>query len=358
VLIPAIALLGRYLLIPVLGSETPFVLLYPSVLVVAWWAGRGPALITIAIGSAGSMYLLIDPRYSLEGSALTDVLNVALATIVLLLIAGVTTALQAARQRAERLVERERGLQAQQRELLLVRDAFASMMGHELRTPITVILGQAQLMARQPSLPPALAEAALDIKEESERLHLLTEDLLILNRGEAGIEVAPEPVLVHRIVERIVGDSRQRLPSRPIAVHIESHLPPALADNTYVEQIIRNLLSNAIKYGRPKATIAIEVRHTGQMAHVAVTNEGVTVPEGDEARIFDLFYRSEATAGGRPGTGVGLYVTRSLATAMRGRVWAERRPTGMRFHLQLPLASGDDGCDPGEPACHSGGASR
>jgi signal transduction histidine kinase len=358
VLIPAIALLGRYLLIPVLGTETPFVLLYPSVLLVAWWAGRGPALIAIAIGSVGSLYLLIDPRYSLEGSALTDVLNVALATIVLLLIAGVTTELQAARHRAEGLVESERRLLAQQRELLLVRDAFASMMGHELRTPITVILGQAHLMVRQPTLPPALAEAALDIKEEAERLHLLTEDLLILNRGEGGIEVSTEPVLIHRIVERVVADSRQRLPSRTIAVDIESHLPPALADNTYVEQIIRNLLSNAIKYGRTAATIAVEVRHAGEVAHVAITNDGVTVPEGDEARIFDLFYRSAATAGGRPGAGIGLYVTRSLATAMRGRVWAERRPTGMRFHLELPLAPGDDGRDPGEPACRGGGASR
>jgi two-component system sensor histidine kinase TorS len=338
-----VALLARYLLVPLFGDATPFILLFPAVLLVAWWAGRGPALVATAICSLGSLLLLTEPRFTPFVTGWQDILNIALLTAVLLLIASVTTALREARERAERLVERERRLVAEQRELVRVRDAFANMLAHELRTPITVILGQAHVAARQPSLSPALADAIGDITAEAERLHLLAEDLLVLNRGETGIEILPEPVLVQRIISRVVTAFDRRVPERRIVTDVAPDLPPASGDSTYVEQIIRNLLSNGIKYGRSDAPIRVTAQPTERWVHVTVANDGDPVPAGDETRIFELFYRSATTAGGRSGAGVGLYVTRSLATAMHGRVWAERLPTGMSFHLQLPLADADAG---------------
>jgi signal transduction histidine kinase len=341
VLMPAMALGARYLLVPVLGDATPFILLFPAVLLVAWWAGRGPALVACAISCLGSLVLFTQPRFSPFVTSWQDILNIALLAAALLLIVGVSMALRDARERAERLVESDRQLLVEQRELVRVRDAFANMLAHELRTPITVIMGQALVAARQPSLTPSLAEAIGDIAIEAERLHLLTEDLLVLNRGDASIEFVPEPILVQRILSRVVTTLRQRLPGILIEMDVAPDLSPASADSTYVEQILRNLLSNAIKYGRPDAWILVAAEQTEGCVRVSITNDGEPVPEGDETRIFELFYRSAATASGRSGAGVGLYVTRSLATAMDGSVWCERLPTGMRFHLQLPIAVAD-----------------
>jgi signal transduction histidine kinase len=137
----------------------------------------------------------------------------------------------------------------------------------------------------------------------------------------------------------VVADVVRRFGS-VIDTDIEPGIPVVLADSTYLEQILRNLLTNAAKYGRSGSQIAIRAYMTGDGVVISVANIGDPVAVGDEERIFELFYRAPDTSGAAPGAGVGLFVTRSLATAMGGRVWAERRSDGMTFHLVLEVAPG------------------
>jgi signal transduction histidine kinase len=124
------------------------------------------------------------------------------------------------------------------------RDAFIGMLSHELRTPITTIYGTAQVL-RRPLGPEASRELIDDLAAETDRLYRLVEDLLVLSRFERGrLDVASEPVLVHRVVHAALARTAAQHRDLRVEVDAPPGLPPALADATYLEQIIRNLASN------------------------------------------------------------------------------------------------------------------
>ena len=152
----------------------------------------------------------------------------------------------------QRRLEEERDqLLADERRAGEFRDAFVDVISHELRTPITTILGLTQILARPGRVDDVATRTALlqDVRAESERLHRLVEDLLVLSRMERGILVADtEPLEPRRMLQRIVGNEALELPSLKIELEVEPGLPIVAGEETYVEQIVRNLLGNAAKY--------------------------------------------------------------------------------------------------------------
>ena len=122
-------------------------------------------------------------------------------------------------------------------------------------------------------------------------------------------------------------------------------LPPVSGDRTYLEQVVRNLVANAAKYSPPTSTVEVkaEVR-PGEIA-VLVLDEGPGFATDEAANLFDLFYRSPATAKKASGAGIGLYVARALIEAMGGRIWAHVRPEGgAEFGFTVPILESE-----GEP---------
>jgi signal transduction histidine kinase len=221
------------------------------------------------------------------------------------------------------------------KERATLRDAFVGVMSHELRTPVTTIYGAAKLLAKAPHRDD-LETLVEDIDEEATRLLRITEDLLVLARAEHGtIEIEREPILVQRIVPRVVADVRSRYPAMEITVEVGEE-PPAAGDPGAVHQVLNNLLVNAVKYA---AGAPIRVRTTSADGRVGfiVEDEGPGLPPADLPHVFQLFFRSQQNANRTAGTGIGLFVVQQLVEAMGGSVRAYRRePRGLGFEVLLP----------------------
>jgi PAS domain S-box-containing protein len=222
-----------------------------------------------------------------------------------------------------------------------VRETFIGVLSHELRTPVTTIFGGAKLLARERSTLDEETRRGIfrDIHEEAERLQRLVEDVVALNRfGEDVGEIGREPVLMQRLLPRVVQSEDGRWPGVIFQLRIVSGLPTVSADPTYVEQVVRNLLANAAKYGGLGSAVVIEAERGDGEVLVRVLDDGPGFPIEERDRLFELFYRSARTATTAGGAGIGLFVCARLVAAMGGRIWAEPRPTGgAEFGFALPV---------------------
>ncbi len=237
-------------------------------------------------------------------------------------------------------------LLAAERHVQRIRDAFIEVLSHELRTPMTTIVGGAELLERGRLSAERTLELAHDVREEAERMIRLIEDLLVLSRAERGsLEISDEPVLVQRLVDRVVREAQRRQPVLVIDVALPVDLPPVRGELTYVEQVLRNLVGNAAKYGPAGGPIRVEGSVVGDHVEIGVLDSGPGIQDDDLERVFELFYRSRETASRVSGAGIGLFVCRQLVELMDGRIWCRPRPGGgseFGFSLPLELGDGDD----------------
>ncbi|HEY5520117.1 MAG TPA: ATP-binding protein [Candidatus Limnocylindrales bacterium] len=326
------------------GSNAGFVIYIPAVAMAAWYRGfLAGILVTVLIALADTL-LFLPPLFIIAVDVRSDQIR-----LIAFLAGGVAVSYLSHRLRNERdrarveSAERRRALQeaAQAREDLArlihterraseLRDAFNGIISHELRTPITAIYGGAKLLARRDREldPDVRRELVADLEAETDRLYRLVEDLLVLSRSERGsIERADDPVVVARVVERVVRSEQERWPGVKFIAET-GMATTARGDDTYVEQVLRNLLSNAAKYSSTGSTIRVIVDETAEGIRVRVLDEGAGLDPAETSRLFELYYRSPVTAGITGGAGIGLYVCRALVEAMGGRIWATPRPEG------------------------------
>ncbi len=221
------------------------------------------------------------------------------------------------------------------REAEAIHDAFIDVTAHELKTPLTTLLGSLQALGKYTELS---GEVRLDLVEdaamETERLIHFVNDLLVLSRVERGVQfVADEPLLLDHLLKSVVAREFARSGISP-TLRLSGSLPVVRGEATYVEQIVSNYLRNALKYGRPPIDIGVDVENEGVTVRVLDRGEGFTSkPE----ELFDLYFR-EGRARSQAGAGIGLFVCRELAKMMDGRVWAANRSGGgAEFGLWLPL---------------------
>ena len=225
-------------------------------------------------------------------------------------------------------IDRRRRTEAE-REAQDINRAFIGVVSHELRTPITTIYGGAKMLRRLDADDRERAGILTDLEADAERLYRLTEDLLVLTRLERrDLEVASEPVLLSRLIERVVASEMKRWPMMEAQVELPVELDPVAGEDNYVEQVLRNLIGNAAKYSPAGSTIEVVVEPEGEEVAVRICDRGPGIRDEDPERLFSLFYRSPATAQQASGAGIGLFVCRELVRAMGGRIWARRRPDG------------------------------
>jgi PAS domain S-box-containing protein len=226
------------------------------------------------------------------------------------------------------------------------REAFVDVISHELRTPITTIMGLAQILSRPGRSDDDETRSGLleDVRSESERLHRLVEDLLVLSRIERGrLEIEPEPLEPRRLLERAVAHEARELPSIEVETELELDLPIVAGEATYIEQIVRNLLGNAAKYCPDGSRVVVSAQKHDGHVEVRVCDDGPGIPPASIDRIFELFYRDPQSAKIVAGSGIGLFVCASLVEAMGGRIWARRRPEGgSEFGFTLRALEADE----------------
>ena len=169
----------------------------------------------------------------------------------------------------------------------------------------------------------------------------MVENLLVLARVERGVTLkGQEPVLLQRLLPRIVADEARQWPSLTLELNVADDIPTVAGDESFIDQVLRNYLTNAGKYGPADGTVRIDVsaRHDAGDVEIAVRDAGAGIDDAEATRLFDLFFRSSSVASKKSGSGIGLFVSRHLVEGMGGRVWARSRPEGgNEFGFSLPI---------------------
>ncbi|HET7420073.1 MAG TPA: HAMP domain-containing sensor histidine kinase [Candidatus Dormibacteraeota bacterium] len=220
---------------------------------------------------------------------------------------------------------------------------FLANVSHELKTPLTSLIGFSQALVDGSLRTDAeRTRAATIVHEESERVLRMAQELLDLARVEAGsISMHITSVDLHGQLQQEMEMVRPRADARhlELKVSIADDVPPVAADPERLHQVLDNLFDNAAKYAADGSTVAVMARLSGGSVETIVANAtGRHRPDPD--RMFDRFYRADpARTSAAGGVGLGLAISRELATAMKGRLWADFDDTGnLRLHLLLPAA--------------------
>ena len=239
------------------------------------------------------------------------------------------------------------GANAELQRLDELKSMFVSIAAHELRTPLSAMLGYLEMLLDEEA--GALNEVQRDylevIEGSARRLHTVTSELLDVTRIEAGrVELVLQATDLAAVVETAIREVKSELDGRQhhLALRVMPELPPALCDRARAVQIVGNLLSNATKYTLPGGRISVAVGRDDNegFLHLSVADTGVGIPPEDQARIFERFFRAQsATLADAAGAGMGLYITRSLVELNGGRIWFESRlHHGSTFHVMFPIA--------------------
>lgn len=244
-----------------------------------------------------------------------------------------------------RLYAQEQLARAEAEAAVQVRDRFLTTAAHELKTPLTPLMGQAQLLQRR--LERGLIDPAHDrrsigaIVTQAQRLNRLITSLLDLERLRRGrIALALAPVDLTALARRLAGELEPSLTSHTLRIEAPPELPLILGDELRLEQVLLNLLQNAIKYSPDGGHVSVRIRHGAERIAVEVADQGVGIPEAELERIFTPFYRAaSAERGAIPGLGVGLALVHEIVTLHGGSVMVQSTEgAGSTFTFWLPAA--------------------
>ncbi|WP_438026657.1 PAS domain-containing protein [Sorangium sp. So ce233] len=226
------------------------------------------------------------------------------------------------------------------KELERLKEEWTSVVAHDLKQPVTTIIGYAAQIERRPQLADAAKVRAGHILASARRLGRMVSDLTDISRIESrrlAIERAPVdlPALVQAVVERTASETE----GHPVDVEVRGEIPVVAADAGRVEQVLSNLLSNAAKYGDPETPIHVKLERRGDAVVTSIWNKGSGIPPEELPFLFERFFRGKAREARVIGLGLGLYIAKSLIEAHGGQVWAESPGDGRTaFHFTLPLA--------------------
>jgi signal transduction histidine kinase len=213
---------------------------------------------------------------------------------------------------------------------------FADDAGHELRTPITVIRGQLEVLGDDPD------ERATTIRlvtGELDRMSRVVEDLLVLTKAEQPEFIQPHPIDLSEFVDELAVKA-SALSQRAVMVTATDHAV-VLGDRERLTQAVMNLARNAVEHTPKTATVSLGGRVNGSWARIWVADTGPGIPVSDRARLFERFTRGEPGRRRTGGAGLGLSIVKAIAEGHGGTVELETGDTGTTFTIVIPIAGLD-----------------
>jgi two-component system sensor histidine kinase KdpD len=223
-----------------------------------------------------------------------------------------------------------------------LRNSLLAALSHDLRTPLTSLVGLSESLATSTPLAPSQHEIAAALHDEALRMSALVTNLLDMARIQSG-EVKLN--LQWQALEEVAGSalraSGSQLTGHTVATRLPRELPLVRFDAVLIERVLCNLLENAAKYTPADSTVTISARLGDDEVVTTVADDGPGLPPGREEALFEKFARGDRESA-TPGVGLGLAICRAIVEAHKGRIWVEpgsgtgeRR--GARFHFTLPL---------------------
>lgn len=220
-----------------------------------------------------------------------------------------------------------------------IKSEFVHTVSHDLRSPLTAVLGYAELVSRVGSLNEQQQEFLNRIQASVQSITTLINDLLDLGRLEAGFDTRRESVQLEGILQYSLDMLGSLVTQKNLHLerNIASHLPALRANPIRIRQMLDNLIGNAIKYTPEEGTIRISIRTEDHQLILQISDTGPGIPLDEQSRIFEKFYRASNVLEGPKGTGLGLSIVKSIVETHQGRVWVESTlGQGATFIVVLP----------------------
>ena len=240
-----------------------------------------------------------------------------------------------------RAYEAERATVEELRRLSALRADFVSLVSHELRSPLAAVIGAARtLQERRADLADEQRDQLLGlIAGEASRLAVLVGDVLDTSRIEAGtFSYRFGEVDVASLVEDAVAAAGLRQAEVSVRAVLEESLPPVRGDKERLGQVLANLIDNAVKYSAEGDAVEVSARREDACVCIAVTDSGPGIPADQQRLIFEKFGRADIEGNAKPGSGLGLFIARSIAEAHGGTLEVRSQVDGgATFSLTLPV---------------------
>lgn len=225
-----------------------------------------------------------------------------------------------------------------------IKSDFVSTVSHDLRSPLTAILGYVDLLDRAGPINPQQRDFINRVQTSVHNITALVDDLLNLGRIEAGFDSHKEIVPIDQLLQYSLDSFKGRMGEKNIQLltEVPDDLPPLLGNPIQLRQMIDNLVDNAVKYTSNGGTIQAHVQVQRNQIILRITDTGVGIPSMDLPYIFDKFYRASNIPGETPGTGLGLSIVKSIVESHQGRIWVESKSEqGTTFTIVLPVTEMD-----------------
>ncbi|MBP1465154.1 GAF domain-containing protein [Candidatus Chloroploca sp. M-50] len=229
-------------------------------------------------------------------------------------------------------------------EAVTTRDHFIAVASHDLRTPLTVMLGQAQLLDRRmqhAQLGEAFTRPIQAIVQQSLRLNRMLTSLLDLSRIQTGqLVIERDWFDLRRLVERIVAEVSPTLSRHTLELLATPDPLPIFADELRIEEVIQNIISNAIKYSPAGGPILLTLEQRDEHLCVAISDQGIGIPLEAQQHLFEQFYRAaNVQHSSFTGLGIGLYIVREIVQQHGGMIsCTSQEGQGTTFTICLPLS--------------------
>ncbi len=232
------------------------------------------------------------------------------------------------------------------REAEELKSTFVSVVSHELKTPVALIKGYANTLAREDAHwdGDTLQEGLQVISEESDRLNGLINNLLDASRIQAGgFKLERCDVSLPKLAASVVENFRTQTDKHSFQLDFPDGFPTLSADDERLRQVLNNLVSNAIKYAPAGGEIRIGGWRDGASVTIYVADQGIGIPYAEQSKLFQRFYRVDSSLRrSTQGAGLGLFLCRSIVEAHGGRIWLRSEPgKGTTVFFTLPIM--DDG---------------
>lgn len=220
-----------------------------------------------------------------------------------------------------------------------VKDDFVHTVSHDLRSPLTALLGYAELIDRIGPLNDQQRDFLHRIQSSVQHITTLVNDLLDLGRLEAGFDTRRESVQFGSVLKHTLEtfDNQARARKIEISSRIAPDLPAVRANPIRIRQMLDNLVGNAVKYTQDGGRVAVNALGQDDQIILQVTDNGPGIPPGEQNRIFEKFFRASNVPDRVPGTGLGLAIVKSIVESYHGRIWVESAlGRGTSFFVVLP----------------------
>ncbi|MCD6271058.1 HAMP domain-containing histidine kinase [bacterium] len=223
-----------------------------------------------------------------------------------------------------------------------VKEEFIDIVSHQLRTPLTNLKWAAEFLIGREESTEENKEYYSIIKDNSQRLENLLNDLLIVARlRENGVFKIQEKFSLNELIEEVIRSHRAFADASNIQIETESlEEPVVLATNrTMLKTVLENLVNNAITYNKPQGKVKISLKREPKRIIIAVADTGIGISKQDQKYLFQKFYRgSNATQINTRGTGLGLYIVKEVVKKLGGKVWYKTKlGKGSTFYISLPI---------------------